>query len=74
MHQVEVNIVHSQVLQTSIERLFDIIGVMLVTPQFGDDEDLVSRDTAVSDALSDSAFGSITVVEFILAQGLYPLM
>lgn len=62
MHQVEVNVVHSKVVQARVESLFNIIRMMLVTPEFSDDEDLVSRDTAVLDALPDGAFGSVAVV------------
>lgn len=59
MHQIQINIIRTEILQTRVKRRLNIIGVMRVIPQLGGYEDLLPRNTRLLDSLSDSRLGAI---------------
>lgn len=61
VHQVEVDIVQLQVSEGSIECSLDIIGVVLVVPEFGRYEKLFSGHATLLDCSSYSLFGQVSV-------------
>lgn len=53
MHQVQVNIIHAQILQRLVQRRLNIFGCMLGIPQLASNEDLFARNARLADAISN---------------------
>jgi hypothetical protein len=52
MHQIEVHIICYKIVQRLLQSRFDIIRVMLIAPELGGDEDILTWDAAFLDAFS----------------------
>lgn len=61
MHQVKINIVHAKLIEGIIERRLDRSRVVLVVPELGGDEDLVSRDAGFANAGAHGGLGAVDV-------------
>ena len=59
MHQVQINIVHLQILQGLVQSWLNISGFVLVVPELGGDEQLGSRDPALLDRGADHGLRAI---------------
>ena len=62
MYQIEIDIVQVQVIERLLQGRLNILGVVLVIPQLGGDEEIFARDTALFDSRADGLFGAITVL------------
>lgn len=63
VHQVEIHIVNSQIVQRLLQRTRNVSRIMLVVPQLGRDEYFFARDTAPRDGVPDGFLGPVP--EFI---------
>lgn len=61
VYQVEVDIIQLQVGEGSIEGSLDIVGVVLIVPEFGRYKKLFSRHATLLDCSSYSLFGQVSV-------------
>lgn len=59
MHQPEIDIIGSEILERCIEGGLNIFGSMIVVPDLGDQEDFRSRDTGLLDSRADSRLGTV---------------
>ena len=61
MHQEKVDIFKIQVVERILKGLGDVIGVVLVIPELGRDEKLITGHTTFLDGFSYSLFGSVAI-------------
>jgi len=59
MHQVQVNIVGTEVFEGSIQGLFYIVRVMRVVPELGREEDLVAGDAGLLNCITYGRFSAV---------------
>lgn len=62
VHEVEVHVVHAEVLEGSIEGGFDVRGVVGVVPEFGGDEEGGAGDAGFLDGGAAGGFGAVSDV------------
>lgn len=60
MHQEQIDIIQVEVVQRVLKRLRYVVGVVLVVPELGGDEKLVTGHSRLLDSLSYGLFCSIT--------------
>jgi hypothetical protein len=61
VYQVEIHIVEAEIIQRILERLLNIVRVVLVVPQLRREEDLFTGDAALPDGIADGLFGAVAV-------------
>src|SRR5690606_20783467 len=59
MDEVEIHVLHTQFLQAFVERSPRDVVAMLVIPELGGDEDVVSGDARFGDALAHACFVAV---------------
>lgn len=59
MHQVQVNVVGTEVLEGSLQSRLYIVRVMRVVPELGREEDLVARDTGLLNCITYRRFSAV---------------
>ena len=59
MHQIEVQVVSTEVLERSVNRRLDIFGIVAVVPQLGGNEDFGAGNAALLDGFTYSWFGPV---------------
>lgn len=59
VHQVEVDVVHAEVLEGLVQGAFDVLGRVLVVPKLGGDEELGAVDAGFLDGGPDHGLGPV---------------
>lgn len=59
--QKQVKVVQTESVERALQRLGDIVGVVCIVPEFCCYEQLIARDAAGSNGLSDGFFGSVSI-------------
>ena len=60
MHEVQVEVVGTELLQGVLDSELNVLGVMVDLEKLGSDEELLSWDTGGSDTLSDLTLVLVT--------------
>jgi hypothetical protein len=55
----EIHIIKTEIIQRVLERLLDVVRVVLVVPQLRREEDLFAGDAALLDGVADGLFGAV---------------
>jgi hypothetical protein len=59
VHEVEIEIVGSEVLERGVEGGFHVVRVVRVVPEFGRDEEVGAGDAGFLDGGADCGFGAV---------------
>jgi len=59
VHEVEVEVVGSEVLEGCVECGFDVVGVVRVVPELAGDEELGTGDAGLFDSVADCGLGAV---------------
>lgn len=65
MHEIQIHIVHAQVIEGLLQRRGHVVWMVLIAPEFGRDEDIFAWDATFPDALSDGFLGSVAIYSII---------
>lgn len=74
MHQVQIEVLQTQVLESVLDGQLDVFGVVVQLEQLGSDKDLFTRDTGRLDTLADLGFVTVRpgAAVMVLADALFP--
>lgn len=61
MDQKQINVVQTQTVERTLQRLGDIVGVVCIVPKLCCYEQLIAMDSAGSNGLPDGFFGSVSI-------------
>jgi len=61
--EVEVDVLGVEELEGGVDGLLDIVGMVLVIPQLGDQEDLLTRDARAFDALRAGSLSAVAAID-----------